>query len=194
MPRKIVGLVLAAGQSARAPFPKALGLLEGETLVARSVRTFTEAGVVDVVVVVAAPHAEHIRVAIAGVECVTNPEPERGMLSSLAVGIRSALAHAPDAILFGLVDHPHVRVDTVLRLLDALGDADGVRPKHAGATGHPVIVTRGVAEALLAAELSLTARDVLARHRIVDVEVDDPAVLEDLDTEAELACADVKSQ
>lgn len=193
MPRKIVGLVLAAGRSERAPFPKALGILDGETLVERAIGTLDAAGVGTVIVVVAAPHGDRIR-QLTSVEAVENPAPERGMLSSLAVGMRAALAHSPDLVVFGLVDHPHVRPETVRRLCEVVADGDGARPKHDGRTGHPVIVRREVAEALANADLALTARDVLVRFRIADVEVDDPAVLEDLDTGTELAQARVLPQ
>jgi CTP:molybdopterin cytidylyltransferase MocA len=193
MSRKIVGLVLAAGRSERASFPKALGILDGETLVERAIRTLGAAGVAKVIVVVAAPHGDRIR-QLTSVDSVENPEPERGMLSSLSLGMRAALVHLPELVVFGLVDHPHVRPETIRRLCELAADSDGARPKLGERTGHPVVVTREVAEALANADLALTARDVLGRFRIADVEVEDPAVLEDLDTGAELAQAGVLPQ
>lgn len=192
--RSIVGVVLAGGCSERATFVKALGHIDGEPLVLRAVRTLREAGANSVIVVLAPPHAEAILPVLRDVEVATNREPELGMLSSLSVGMRAAIAHAPDVVVFSLIDHPRVLPSTVARLIEATGSARAVRPKLGEKSGHPVSVTREVAEALAGASLEESARDVLARFGVLDLEVDDPGVLDDLDTATELEDARVKRQ
>jgi len=192
----VVGNVLTAGRSARAGFPKALATLDGETLVARIGRTLREGGCDDVCYVVAAPHEAEIRAALGGATCVTNPAPERGMLSSFQVGLREVtLRTDPDAVVVALVDHPRVRAETVRTLIDTLVNTQTtvVRPQHGDRRGHPLALARSEfarALGLDASEDTVTMRDVVrgARsERVIDV--DDPYVLEDLDDPEALRAA-----
>ncbi len=197
-PGSVLGLVLAAGRSSRTGFPKALGLIDGESLVGRAVRLLREAGVARVVVVVAPPHEEAIRAALGDALLARNPAPERGMLSSVQVGLRAGLAALPNAtaVVVALVDHPRVRPSTVAALIAARAedDAPSVRPHHAGRGGHPVVLARRVAEAVLDAEPGATLRDLLeAAGGPRDVQVEDPSVLEDLDTPEALERAGVQA-
>jgi monoamine oxidase len=190
----ISGVVLAAGKSERPGFAKALAELDGETLIARVVASLRAGGVENVVVVTGPPHAEAIVRAVSGVRHAHNPEPERGMLSSLAIGIEAALSAWPDtgAVIFSLVDHPRVRAQTVARLLAEwrARDAPALRPAHGGRGGHPVVVSREVALRIVNASGGVTVRDVIAEHGgFVDLAVDDPAVVEDLDTPEALSAA-----
>jgi CTP:molybdopterin cytidylyltransferase MocA len=108
------------------------------------------------------------------------------MLSSLQVGLARAKngGALPSAMVLALVDHPRVSSETVRTLLSTWrsGAAEVVRPRFRGRTGHPIVVSSGAATALLEATLDVTARDVLATRRRLDVEVPDSAVLDDLDT------------
>lgn len=177
------GLILAAGRSARAGGVKALATLEGETWLARAVRAQREGGVARIVVVVADPHAGAIaRAAPGGVELVHNPAPERGMLGSLQVGL--AALEGAERVVVSLIDHPRVRPSTVRALLASL-DVQGAlvaRPRFAGRRGHPYAVAGDALRALREAPPHRSARDVL-RELVpaLDVDVGDPAVLEDLD-------------
>jgi CTP:molybdopterin cytidylyltransferase MocA len=184
---RAVGVVLAAGKSERAGFPKALAEIDGETLIARAVRNLADAGVGDVVVVLGPPHGAAIARALGGVAHAENPAPERGMLSSLAVGLRAAFDAWPEAevALFSLVDHPRVRPATVAELLATWSQkrVPALRPTHAGHGGHPVVLSRATAERLLAASHERTIRDVIVdAGGLADHEVDDAGVSEDADT------------
>lgn len=163
--------------------PKALLGLDGETFVDRLAGTFA-ACCHDVIVVLGCA-AEQIQAGMKKRELcrvVVNPRPELGQLSSLQCGLR-ALRESDGGILMIPVDCPGVRVSTVARLQDALGGTFVV-PLHGGLRGHPVGF-----RATLAAEFfeldpaTETARSVVHRHRdtTVYVEVDDPAILWDID-------------
>lgn len=190
----IAGVVLAAGASTRAGYPKALATLDGEPLAARIARTLADAGCTPVVVVVGPPHADRVRAAVpAACVIVHNPAPERGMLSSLRVAIE-ALAPEVEAAVVALVDHPRVGTSTVTALVQAwrTRGAAVVRPTLSGRRGHPYLVDRSVFAALEAAADADGARPVLARATpTVDVAVEDPAILDDLDTADGLARAGV---
>jgi len=175
----LVGVVLAAGRSSRLGFPKALAELEGETFVARAIRTLTEGGCGEVCVVVAPPHGATIEAVLPGVPVVHNPEPDRGMLSSLQVGLGWAVSRPElGGVLFSLVDHPRLRASTV-RCLIAAGTRRALRPVFAGRGGHPVLLDPGAVRDLLAAEPTASIRDVLGT--LEDLEVDDPGVVDDID-------------
>ncbi|MCA9593841.1 MAG: nucleotidyltransferase family protein [Myxococcales bacterium] len=182
---RITGIVLAAGRSERAGFPKALAVLDGRTFVERIRDALLEGGVSDVIVVVGAPHGDRVA-SVAGCACAENPDPERGMLSSVQAGIEAArrLAPPPSALVLALVDHPRIAPRTVQTLLETWrsGAAEVVRPRHRGRTGHPIVVGDGAIDALAEASLDVTPRDVLSMRRRLDVEVPDSTVLDDLDT------------
>ena len=132
---RITGIVLAAGRSERAGFPKALAVLDGRTFVERIRDALLEGGVSDVIVVVGAPHGDRVA-SVAGCACAENPDPERGMLSSVQAGIEAArrLAPPPSALVLALVDHPRIAPRTVQTLLETWrsGAAEVVRPRHRG--------------------------------------------------------------
>ena len=176
----IGGVVLAAGASTRAGTIKALVPIDEETFVARAIRALREGGCDEVVVVVGPPHAERVAAAIGDAARVDNPRPERGMLSSLKLG----LSDDWDAAIVSLVDHPRVSPSTVRVLIEAWrrGDAEVLRPRHEGESGHPILIARTVFAALRLADDAAGARPVLASRRRDDVDVDDPFIHEDLDT------------
>ena len=94
---KLGGIILSGGASRRMGTPKALLLIENETFLDRMIRLFSE--VCDPVIVVLGHNAEQIRSEIqraSQVSFVVNPDPERGMLSSLQCGLE-ALPAAADA-------------------------------------------------------------------------------------------------
>jgi molybdenum cofactor cytidylyltransferase len=171
-------VVLAAGASTRMGSPKALlTTAAGTTFLQAILATLREAGVESVRVVVApgaGTDATH----------VINPEPARGMLSSVQCGLR-ALPEPCDAVLLWPVDHPLVRVSTVAAMLDAFrsGDPPVVVPTHDGRRGHPVLFARRLVPELLAADPALGARAVVHAHADrLELTVEDRGVLADVDT------------
>lgn len=123
---------------------------------------------------------------------VTNPAPERGMASSVALGFARLLeaphfAEVPAAFLWP-VDHPYVRPETLRALAAALGTHAVARPRYRERGGHPPLVARSAWPALAAcADVPGGARAVIATLDTVDVPVDDPGVVRDVDTPADLA-------
>ena len=72
-------------------------------------------------------------------------------------------------------------------LVAALGDADVAQPRHAGRGGHPPLIRRALWPQLAACgEHPDGARGVLRAARVVTVDVDDPGVVRDVDTPADL--------
>lgn len=183
---KLPGIILAAGSSTRMGRPKALLPLGDSTFLADLVKTFSAC--CDPVIVVLGGDAEAVRTALPKAPPVVaayNPDHQLGMLSSLQTGLAQAPPNSLGAV-FTLVDHPRLRVETleaVLRHFEQSA-ADVVIPRHGGRRGHPVAVSRRVIAELRAMTKSGTAKDVIRAHRAatVFVDLDDPAIVEDIDT------------
>lgn len=190
----VPGVILSGGRSARMGRPKAL-LAAGatETFVARITRTLHDGGV-DGVVVVAPDEAlaVELRRAVAADEhptrVVVNPDPARGQLSSLLIGLRAIDRPGVDAMLVTLVDVPLVSTHTVQRLIEAYqhSRAPVVRPVQAGLPnhGHPVLFDRTLFAELRGADLATGAKAVVRAHLddVLDVPVDDAGAFLDIDT------------
>src|SRR5207302_10081521 len=101
----ISGILLAAGLSSRFGRQKLLEPWRGEALVRRAARSFLEAGLAPVIAVVSGDR--HLADALAGlpVTIETNPQPERGINTSIRIGV-GALPRATTAALIGVADQP----------------------------------------------------------------------------------------
>ncbi len=188
---KIAGIILSGGASRRMGTPKALLRFQNETFLDRLIRVFS--AVCDPVIVVVGEHAGQIRSGIergSEVLFAVNPDPDRGMLSSLQCGLALVPAEA-DAAMFLPVDHPHLAVSTI-ETLAARFRADRAPvtvPTYAGEHGHPVCIARPLIAELLALPPDAKPSDVIHRHvpQTVYVEVSDPAVVTDVDDPAAYA-------
>jgi molybdenum cofactor cytidylyltransferase len=177
-------VVLAAGSGTR------MGGVAKALLRCNDGRTFLEtivttARAAEVVVVVAAPFAPEVATTANQLGCspIVNDAPERGMASSVACGFSWLVERAAcDAAWLWPVDHPSVSSSTLQTLLAALGTHAAVRPTHGGRRGHPPLIARALWPALAAcADVEGGARTVLAAADTIDVPVDDPGVLRDVD-------------
>ena len=177
--------------------PKAaLRTPDGESFITRIVRTLTDAGVVDLVIV-SGRHHDAVVDALArdGVHAhpriVRNPDPSRGQLSSLLVGMNAVTTPASDGLMMTLVDVPLVRASTVIAVIDAWrrSRAPIVRPAIGDRHGHPVIFDRSLFDEIRRAPLDAGAKSVVRAHEseIVNVAVDDEGCVTDVDTPGDYA-------
>ena len=188
----IRGIVLAAGASSRMGQAKAALPLghTGETLIARVVRTLLRGGVPDVTVVAGA-HIDAVLMAMPSHEprarVIEHVGWQQGQLSSLQAGLAAIDDPLLEAALVTLVDVPLVQASTVGAVIAAWRRTQAaiVRPADGDRHGHPVIFDRSVFADLRAADLEAGAKSVFAKHRIVNVEVNDPGAFIDLDTPAD---------
>ena len=178
------GLILAAGESRRMGTPKALLRYRGESFLDTLIGLF-EKRCAPVIVVLGAA-AQQVRAATSRAAAfVENERWESGQTSSMQRGLRAVPAEA-DGVLFTLVDHPAVRMETIDALLDASGRALMRVPRYLGRNGHPIWFSRELIAEFLALPESGAARDVVRAHAgdTEFVEVDDPGVLADIDDPA----------
>lgn len=181
----IAGIILSGGASRRMGTPKALLRFEDETFLDRMVRLFAD--VCGPVIVVLGHNPEQIR---SGMERASqaiftvNPDPERGMLSSLQCGLAEVPQNV-EAVLFTPVDHPRLRSATIEKLAAEFGvhRAPVTIPTYQGRHGHPVCIARPPIAELLALPATSQASEIIHRYRseTVYVEVDDAGVTTDVD-------------
>jgi len=179
-------VILAAGEGSRlGGVAKALLRVGEQSYLERIVATAREVGLGDAVVVVGPPHgdavAAHARAL--GLRVVVNPEPARGMASSIALGFGAL--DQEDAAWLWPVDHPLVTAMTLRALIAALPGHDAARPCHGERGGHPPLISRALWPRLAdCAERG--ARAVLAHADVVAVPVADAGVVRDIDTREDL--------
>jgi CTP:molybdopterin cytidylyltransferase MocA len=187
----VAAVIVAAGAGRRlGGVAKALLQHRGRSYLETIAATARGVGLVDAVVVVAAPfgdevaaHARQLDLRVA-----VNPAPERGMASSVALGF-AALASGPGSHAWlWPVDHPAVAAATLRRLLQEAGDdSEVVQPRFRGHGGHPPLIARALWSRLAGCAAAPDgARGVVRAARVTAVDVDDPGVVRDVDTPADL--------
>jgi molybdenum cofactor cytidylyltransferase len=185
----IDGVVLAAGRSRRMGRSKALLPIGDETFVERAIGVLLDGGCSAVVVVVAPGDDEVVRLAEqAGALVVVNPDDGSDQASSLRRGLAETTDAAEAAAVLP-VDHPLVRAGTIAEVLRAFrgSRAPIARPVHEGRPGHPGVFARRVFAELSDPDLPRGAHTVIERHaaELLDVPVDDPGAVADIDTPAD---------
>jgi molybdenum cofactor cytidylyltransferase len=190
---RVAGLVLAAGAATRFGSPKALALIYGRPML-EPVLAAAAAGMLEPVVVVLGDAGDRVEAAVRWRHelRVRNPDPGRGLASSLRVGLEAVAALRPpvDAVVILLGDQPRVRPDVIAALLarHASSHRPIVVPRYAGGGGpNPVVLARSTFD--LAAQLygdRGLGPLITARRELVDV-VDVAGMNPDVDTPADLA-------
>ena len=191
----LAAIILAAGDSTRMGTPKALlPDPDGRPFVARLVRSFSAAGLDEIVVVTGVMHDAIVDAIATDASparplCVRNPDPSRGQLSSLWTGLEAANRSDIQGVLVTPVDIPMIRTTTIQQVVEAWArtHAPIVRPAVGERHGHPVLFDRVTFESLREAPLTEGARVVVHANadRIVNVPVDDEGCLIDVDTPAD---------
>lgn len=182
----ISAIVLAAGESRRMGALKPLLPFQGRTIIETIVRTLSQCPLEEILVVLG-HRATEIEPLLADypVRLIHNDQYQRGMLSSVQVGVEQAASPA-DALLICLGDQPLLQRQTILRLIAAFkGAKPGICvPSYRGQTGHPLLIAARYRAEIRRLDESIGLRQLLQRHsdEVQRVEIDAPEVLEDIDT------------
>lgn len=182
-------VVLAAGAATRMGSPKALVTFEGRTLLEHLLSPHLLDRLADAVVVLG-HHCDRVRPVAEQVGCrwVLNPDPDRGRMTSIQVGLAAIPPHT-DAVFLQGVDCPLVRLATYERLAAQLGDADVSIPRYRGRDGHPPLISTRLLPAIVGARPDDSLRNILYSDdvRRTAVDVDDPGVLLNIDRPEDLS-------
>lgn len=190
----IVGVLLAAGTGSRfegderGESNKLLAELHGQAVVTHAARTLTRSSL-DAVVAVVGHERERVADALPSeIDLVTNPDYEAGQSTSVRRGVEAARERDADATLFALGDMPRVEVETVEAILREYEASDPgiVAPRFAGQRGNPVLFGSKFFDELASVEGDRGGRALLESEPVNWVEVSDPGVHRDVDTERDL--------
>lgn len=191
--RRVGAVVLAAGRSARMGGELKQMLRVGERTVLERTLGNVRGAAVEEIVLVLGYSAEEIRRELPadstdGLRIVVNRQYEEGMASSLREGL-SAVSDQMDGALIVLADQPFVRSETIDRIIERYcgSDAEVVIPFYDGRRGNPVLLDRTVFPEAMALEGDTGFRAIFGSHEagIVQVNVDDPGILLDIDDRAD---------
>jgi molybdenum cofactor cytidylyltransferase len=180
-------IVLAAGRSERMGVPKALLRLGERTFLECILDAIAQSPIARTAVVVGR-HRDEIQRAFPAMTFIHNPDWEQGMTTSFQAGIRALPEDIAGAVLF-LADHPLVEPGGIEALLSRLEPGGIVVPVHGGRRGHPVAFSNSVLREILELPADRGANTVVRRDpgRIVEVPMDDPGILCDVDTPEQYA-------
>ncbi|MFD2180487.1 nucleotidyltransferase family protein [Veronia pacifica] len=177
---KTVGVVLlAAGLSRRmGEVNKLLLDIDGQPMVARMAKMFSETGAGDLVCVTGF-EVEHVTEALAGmsVRAVHNPDFEDGQQSSVLVGLNAVSSECRHVIV-ALADQPSLSVEDVLTLASAhfmecrhRAAQEGMNepelitvPYNEHGRGNPVMMTMACLRDVAGGKVSLGCRKLIDKH------------------------------
>ncbi len=186
----IAATIISAGDSARMGYPKALLEFRGRTFLQSILEASAALGIQRRIVVLG-PNGDKIlkNHDLHDVTVVWTKEFDAGPIGSIRAAVREIQPHPVDGLLVWPVDMPHVAIATIELLLDGFraGRSAIAVPTFEGKGGHPVVFGRTVFEELLDTPDGEGAKAVVRADpgRVLKVEVDDPAVVEDLNTPSE---------
>jgi molybdenum cofactor cytidylyltransferase len=193
---ELCGILLAAGQSVRFGNNKLLqSLPDGTPLITQAVRNMRPA-VNRLIVVVPAEHSTLAAVLDKeAVELIINPAASEGMGSSLACGV--AACRELNGWLIGMADMPWIQPATINQVALALREGRSlVAPRYQDQRGHPVGFQHRFGTELVKLHGDKGARTIVEQHatELHLIDVDDPGILFDVDTPADLTRANAFSQ
>ena len=190
---KIMGLLLAAGQSRRMGNNNKLLLpVRGVPMIVHAANALAGSGITEIVAVTGhEPERIHAALAGRGVSFTHNPDYADGLSSSLAAGLE-AIPDDTAAVLVMLGDMPDITAAHVGKIIAAFDPDEGREicvPTFKGKRGNPVLWGERFIP-----EMRALAGDVGARHLIGEyaelvheVEMDDDAIFVDVDDQAAFA-------
>jgi len=185
---RIAALLLAAGQSRRMGGPnKLLAGIDGTAMIAHVARRLLASRARPIIAVLG-NQADAVDSALGKlpVERVQNPEFAAGLSTSLKRGI-AALPSDLDGAIVCLGDMPLISGRHLERLIAAFNPLEGrsiVVPTRRGKRGNPVLWSRQFFPEMAALAGDVGAKHLIGQHAelVAEVEMDDDAVLVDIDT------------
>lgn len=176
---------------------KLLADVAGVALLSHTLRSLLDTHIGRIFLVVApghrlsgVPYMDDPRVTV-----VSNPDPSRGMFSSIQAGLAEMSKSSPEAEWAVVLpaDMPFVRPDTIQQVLgEAQRHGRVAIAVHDGTNGHPIVMPRACCRQILEAPVSSNLKAAFAAANLerMPVMVGDPGVVRDIDVPADLALPD----
>lgn len=182
----INSIILAAGESRRMGQPKLLMPFGERTIIDIVIREAIRSELNHLIVVVGSDNDKIERqIQDYPLTVTENPEYLRGMLSSVQCGLR-ALPDNSDAVMILLGDQPMIPASVINQVIHAYHQSDKgiIIAVHNGKRGHPILFEMKYRHEVLQLSKDHSLHDLTRNHPddILEVEVDTPDILRDIDT------------
>ncbi len=182
-------VILAAGVSRRMGEPKML-LPYGKSTIIETVVETALLSKADHVVVVTGGHGSEIRNKLNrfAVDVIVNSDYLSGMLSSVQAGIRSLPSDTKAAMIM-LGDQPMVKTEVIDQLIEAYNNHAEriVIPVYKGKRGHPLLVDMSFRQDIEKLDPEKGLRQLIMENpdEVLEMDVDTPSILKDIDTKTD---------
>jgi molybdenum cofactor cytidylyltransferase len=182
----IWAIILAAGESKRMGTPKMLLPFGGMTIIEKVIENVVSSGAGNTMVVLGSS-ADEILERISGlpVKHCCNENYREGMLSSVKCGFNN-LPERFDAVIVLPGDYPCIGAGVINILIESFSGSKKkiVIPLFKGKRGHPILISYELREEVLRLSPEKGLRELQDRFPddVLEVDVDDQAVLKDIDT------------
>lgn len=183
----VCALVLAAGFGERIKTlgPKPLLKYKGKAFVAVIIEKIKQAGIESIFVITNDDLYESIKNLKLPVKLIRNPNPEKGMLSSVKLGVEKAQEQCP-GILMCPVDYPLVKPETYQLLITQfkLNPTKIIKPAFNDLSGHPIVLPKFLFTPIRNTPMEKGVRHVTRQysHRTLFVPVNDSGILHNINT------------
>lgn len=183
-------LLLSAGFSSRFGSPKALALLDRQTLIEHLQELLLTTQLYEIIIVLG-HDAEQIKPFLfkhRKIKVVYNKDYKFGQTSSFKCGIKEVVAPATGVLLFP-VDYPLIKKETIDALITYFDERKPVAliPSYDDRKGHPPIFNIQLKNEFQNLEDVLGVNTVIHRHidEVAVLPVDDPGVIKSFNTKEE---------
>ena len=182
-----LAILPAAGASRRMGRPKLLLPVNGRPMVAGVVEALRGGGVREIVLVTA-PDDEALQswARQNGVTVAINPNPDRGMLSTIQEGIAALGGSEGEILLVSPADLPNLQSETVSNLLRKMIETGAplAVPTFHGKRGHPLAIASRLIPEIDTLDPNVGLKQLRDRHEaeLLEIEVEDAGVVQDVDT------------
>jgi molybdenum cofactor cytidylyltransferase len=189
-----VAIVLAAGDSRRMGQDKLLTMLGKKRVIEHTLRTYRKAQRVQDIILVIPPGTTETYAPLRSptLHLVENPDPERGMISSIRAGLDCGWAQERN-FLITPGDVPFVSSEIVDQIVTEFVTrrCKIVLPTYKGLGGHPGLFASELRDDFFLRGDKNGTREILFRHQkdTVRLHVHEPDVCYDIDTPEHLAMA-----
>lgn len=184
-------VLLAAGLSSRFGSPKALAVIDGQSVITRVQQALLASSINEIIVVLGA-FSEEIKAHLlkhTKIRFVHNKDYKLGQTSSFQCGL-AAVSRSSQGIFLFPVDYPFIRTQTLDFLKEDFqkNKAGILIPVYQNRKGHPPLFPDDLKESLLALPPSEGLNKFIHEHgrRMRLVDVTDPGVVQTFNTPEEL--------
>ncbi len=178
------GVILAAGLGRRMGTVKQLLPFRGKPLLQHVIDAARTSRLESLLLILGHAHDQVLeQLDTHDLEVIVNQDFAAGQSSSVRAGLEYRAG--ADGIMYLLGDQPLLSADTINTLIDCFLREQpwAAVPVHRGQPGNPVIIGRPLMADLAALSGDIGARRLLQASQFVRrVEIDDPAILRDVDT------------